>query len=474
MNNGQNSQEKKRKFHFPDAYGIMFIFLIIAAIATYLIPSGQFETEPSEAGPDTIVPGTFETIESSPAGLLDIFTAIVTGLTSTSDLIFLVLIIGGVFGVIEKTGAMDAMMSKVISKTKNKEWLLIVLIMLIFSIFGTLGIIVNAVIAFIPLGIILAKSMKMDAIIGVSIIYIGAYTGFAMSVLDPLTTGFAQQIAGVPLFSGALERVVMLIITLVVTMSYVIWYSRRVKKNQHAGILGSTPFPKDTKDSDLGKTEMTTTHVLVLLTLLTGIAVYVAGVFGVFGDAWSLTEMAAVFIMIMVVTTIIARIGINQSIQEFMKGAQSVLYGALIIGMARSIVVILENGMILDTVVNGMASLIDPFSSTMGAILMFAGNGLFNILVSSGSGQAAIVMPIMAPIADLMNFPRQIAVQAYSMGDGFTNIITPLSGVLMANLAIAGIPFTKWLKFALPLVCIWYVLGIIYLIVLVAINWGPV
>ena len=316
--------------------------------------------------------------------------------------------------------------------------------------------------------------MKMDAIIGVSIIYIGAYTGFAMSVLDPLTTGFAQQIAGVPLFSGVTERVVMYVITLAVTMAYVIWYSRRIKKDQNAGILGKTPFPKDSTDTELGKTKMTLTHVLILLTLITGIAIYVAGVFGAFGESWSLTEMSAVFIMIMVVTTIIARIGINQSIQEFIKGASSVLYGALIIGMARSIVVVLEDGMILDTVVNGMASLIDPFSSTVGAILMFIGNGLFNILVSSGSGQAAIVMPIMAPIADLMDFPRQIAVQAYSMGDGFTNIITPLSGVLMANLAIAGIPFTKWLKFALPLVGIWYVLGIIYLIVLVAMNWGPV
>ncbi|CAM4236063.1 YfcC family protein [Jeotgalicoccus halotolerans] len=474
MTNEKNKPKKKRKFQFPDAYGIMFIFLIIAAIATYLIPAGQFETEPSESGPDTIVPGTYETIDSNPAGIMDIFSSIVTGLTSTSDLIFLVLIIGGVFGVIEKTGAMDAMMSKVISITKNKEWLLIVLIMLIFSIFGTLGIVVNAVIAFIPLGIILAKSMKMDAIIGVSIIYLGAYTGFAMSILDPLTVGFAQQIAGVPLFSGAPERTLMFIITLIVTMIYVIWYSKRIKRDQHAGILGSQPFPKDSGDTELGKTEMTTTHILVLLTLLLGITVYVAGVFGAFGEAWSLTEMAAVFIIIMVVTTIIARIGVNQSIQEFIKGANSVLYGALIIGMARSIVVVLEDGMILDTVVNGMASLIDPFSSTTGAVLMFIGNGLFNILVSSGSGQAAIVMPIMGPIADLMEFPRQIAVQAYSMGDGFTNIITPLSGVLMANLAIAGIPFTKWLKFALPLVGIWYVLGIIYLIVLVAINWGAV
>lgn len=212
-------------------------------------------------------------------------------------------------------------------------------------------------------------------------------------------------------------------------------------------------------------------HIFVLLTLFLGIATYVTGVFVA---EWNLQEMAAVFLVIMLATAIIGRIDINNMVSSFIKGAQSVLYGALIIGMARSIVVILEDGMILDTVVNGMSVVMEPFSSTMGAIMMLIGNGLFNLVVTSGSGQAAIVMPILGPLADIMDFPRQIAVQAYTMGDGFTNIITPLSGVLMANLAIAGVPFVKWLKFALPLVVIWYILGIIYLIVLVAIDFGPV
>lgn len=470
----ENKKDKKTSkwLKLPDAYGILFFFLVLAALATYIIPAGEFETEESAEGIDVIVPGTFSVIDSAPAGFLDVFQAIVTGLISTADLIFLVLIIGGVFAVIEKTGAIDALVTKIIKITENKEWLLIVLIMFVFSVFGTLGIIVNAVIAFIPLGIILARSMRMDAIIGVSIIYLGAYTGFAVAILDPLTVGFAQEIAGIPIFSGAPERTVMYTVTLIITMIYVIMYSKKLKRDQHSGILKDNPFPKESSEElTVGNQKMKPVHVFVLLTLFLGIAAYVTGVFVA---EWNLEEMAAVFLVIMLATAIIGRIDINNMVSSFIKGAQSVLYGALIIGMARSIVVILEDGMILDTVVNGMSAVMEPFSSTMGAIMMFIGNGLFNLVVTSGSGQAAIVMPILGPLADIMDFPRQIAVQAYTMGDGFTNIITPLSGVLMANLAIAGVPFVKWLKFALPLVVIWYILGVIYLIVLVAIDFGPV
>lgn len=477
MSNNDSTEEKdgkreKRGFRLPDAYAILFFFLVLAAAATYIIPAGTFETEQSAEGIDVIIPGTYSIIDSNPAGFLDIFSAIVEGLVSTANLIFLVLIIGGVFAVIERTGAIDALVTKIIRITQNKEWLLIALVMIVFSIFGTLGIIVNAVIAFIPLGIILARSMKMDAIIGVSIIYLGAYVGFGVAILDPLTIGFAQEIAEIPLFSGAPERVVMYLITLAATMAYVIWYANRIKKDPERSILKGNPFPKNPKEAEgLGQQDMKLKHILVLLALAGGIGAYVTGVFVA---EWSLGEMSAVFLVIMVATALIGRIHVNEMISTFIEGANTVLYGALIIGMARSIVVLLEQGMILDSIVNFMAIIMDPFSSTMGAIMMFIANGLFNLIVTSGSGQAAIVMPIMAPLADIMDFPRQIAVQAYTMGDGFTNIITPLSGVLMANLAIAGVPYTKWFRFALPLVLIWYVLGIIYIIVLVAINWGPV
>ncbi|WP_152657155.1 YfcC family protein [Oceanobacillus sp. CFH 90083] len=462
---------QKKKFQLPDAYVILFIILLLAAILTYIIPAGSYEREATEDGIDVIVPDSYSQIDQQPVNFIDLFSSIQEGLIGGAGLIFLVLTIGGTFAVIEKTGAIDNLILKTIKRTQNREWLLILMVAGLFSIFGGLGIIANASIAFIPIGIILARAMKMDAIVGVSIIYLGAYSGFAIGFLDPQTTGFAQQIAQLPLFSGLALRIILYVIVVGATIAYIIWYANRVKNDPQKSILSGNPFPRIEENSmDDADGKLTPTHLAVLLVLIAGIAIYV---YGVFEWGWDINQMAGIFVALAVVTSLIAKIGANQMVEEFMNGAKRVLYGALIIGMARSIVVILENGQVLDTVVHGMAIALEPFSSVMGAIAMFIGNGLFNLVVTSGSGQAAIVMPIMTPLADLMDIPRQVAVQAYTLGDGFTNIITPLSGVLMANLAIAGIPWAKWLKFALPLVGIWYIIGIIFIVITVLINWGP-
>ncbi|MED4717981.1 YfcC family protein [Bacillus badius] len=464
--------EKKRKITLgiPDAYVILFMILVLMALLTYAIPAGEFQREEVD-GVTVVVPGSYTQIEASSASLMDIFIAIQKGMIESAPLIFLVLMIGGAFAVIESTGAIDALILKTIEKTKNKELVLITIVMILFSIFGTLGIIVNAVIAFIPIGIILARSMKLDAVVGVSMIYLGAYAGFNTAFLDPLTTGTAQQIAQLPLFSGIGYRVIMYIAVLLATILYVAWYVKRIQKNPMNSVLGNTPFPKiEEKDELSGEVSVTGTHKLVLIWLVLGIGLYV---FGVFKYSWSLNEMAAIFLMIAVGTAVIARLTPNRLVKEFFAGARGLVYGAMIIGMARSIVVILEDGKILDTIVQGMANVMTPFTSVSGAIVMFIANELFNILVSSGSGQAVIVMPIMTPLADLMDIPRQVAVQAYKMGDGFTNVITPTSGILMANLAIAGVAWTKWIRFILPLLLIWTVLGIIFLAIGVLIDWGP-
>jgi len=470
-NVNDSTPKKKKKLELPDAYVILFGILLLAAIVTYLIPAGSFERETTEDGTSVVIPGSYEQNEQQPASVIDIFRSIQEGLVGGASLIFLVLIIGGTFAVIESTGAIDTVIMKTINKTRNKEWLLIILVATLFSIFGGMGIIVNAVIAFIPIGILLARAMNMDAIVGVSIIYLGAYSGFAIGFLDPLTTGFAQQIAELPLFSGLTYRLIIYVTILISSITYIVWYGNRVKKDPQKSILKENRFPKyDEKSVDNVSSELTTTHKLVLTLLAIGIGVYV---YGVFQLGWSINEMAGVFIAIAMGTAIIAKIGANRMVAEFMNGCKGVVYGALIIGMARSIVVILENGMVLDTIVQGMSSAMQSFSSVGGAIALFIGNGLFNLIVSSGSGQAAVVMPIMTPLADIMEIPRQVAVQAYSMGDGFTNMLTPLSGVLMANLAIAGIPWAKWIKFAIPLAIIWYIIGMIYLTIAVLINWGP-
>ncbi|WP_193063685.1 YfcC family protein [Oceanobacillus oncorhynchi] len=468
----QEKTKQKKKFQLPDAYVILFVILLLAAILTYIIPAGSYERETTEEGTDVIVPDSYSQIDQQPVSLIDLFSSIQEGLIGGAGLIFLVLTIGGTFAVIEKTGAIDNMIMKTIKRTQNREWLLILMVATLFSVFGGLGIIANSSIAFIPIGIILARAMRMDAIVGVSIIYLGAYSGFAVGFLDPQTTGFAQQIAQLPLFSGLSLRLVLYVIIVGATIAYIIWYANRVKNDPQKSILSDNPFPKlEKKSMEDVDGKLTSTQLTVLLVLIAGIAIYV---YGVFQLDWDINEMAGIFVALSVITALISKMGANQMVEEFLNGAKRVLYGALIIGMARSIVVVLENGQVLDTVVHSMAVVLEPFSSVMGAIAMFIGNGLFNLVVTSGSGQAAIVMPIMTPLADLMDIPRQVAVQAYTLGDGFTNIITPLSGVLMANLAIAGIPWTKWLKFALPLVGIWYVIGTIFIVITVLINWGPV
>jgi uncharacterized ion transporter superfamily protein YfcC len=462
-------QTNKKKWAIPDAYVILFSLLAFMAIMTYFIPAGEFERKEVN-GRTIVVPNTYQQVESTPANFMDVFLAIQEGMIQAAPLIFLVLIIGGSFAVIESTGAVDALIMKTIEKTKNKEVLLISIVSILFSIFGALGIIVNAVIAFIPIGIILARSLKLDAIVGVAMIYLGAYAGFSTAFLDPLTVGMAQQIAEVPLFSGIKYRLVIYATIVIVTIIYVSIYAKKIKKDPSKGILDN-PFPKISSNEQIKKEiPFTRLHKIILLWLVIGIGIYV---FGVFKYKWSLNEMAAIFLIIAVGTAIIAKISPNRLVTEFFNGAKGLVYGAMVIGMARSIVIILENGKILDTIVQGMAYIMSPFSSVSGAIIMFIANELFNFLVTSGSGQAVIVMPIMTPLADLMDIPRQVAVQAYKLGDGFTNFITPTSGILMASLAIAGVPWTKWVRFIWPLLLIWTILGIIFLSIGVWMNWGP-
>lgn len=214
----------------------------------------------------------------------------------------------------------------------------------------------------------------------------------------------------------------------------------------------------------------TRTRKLILLYFVVCLAVYTVGVFRA---GWGLNEMAAIFLVIGIGSAIIAKINPNDFVKKFVKGAQGMVYAALIVGLARSIVVILENGMILDSVVQGIASVIEPLPAVIGAISMYIFNLLFNLIITSGSGQAAIVMPIMAPLADIIEIPRQVAVLAYNMGDGFTNTIAPTSGILMASIAVAGVSWVKWLKFMLPLLFIWIIIGGVALMFALAINLGP-
>lgn len=460
---------KRLDMKMPDAYVIMFSILVLAAIATFFIPSGSYKRT-KEDGVTSVVPGSYESVDSNPTGFLDFFLSIQNGMVETAGLIFLVLFIGGAFAVIESTGAINASLMSSVKRMRNKEYFLIIGIGILFSIGGLTGAISNSVIAFIPIGILLARALNIDAIAGVAMIKLTAYVGFNTSFMSPFTVLIAQRIADVPLYSGLIFRLIMYFVVLAATLTYICLYVRKVKRDPAKSLMGAKRFADaDDKPLDQGL-EFTGQHKLILLFAALGIGFYV---WGALQFTWSLNYMAAMFLIIGIGAGIIGKMSPNKIVKEFMGGAKNLVYGALIIGLARAIVIILENGKVLDTVVHALAVAMEPFSAIGGAVAMLLGNSIFALLVSSGSGMAVVMMPILTPLADLMDVPRQVAVTAYQLADGFMNSITPASGVLLACLAIGGVSWIKWVRFMLPLILIWYTLAIIFLSVGIIIDWGP-
>lgn len=459
---------KKKRLAMPDAYIIIFILSALAAIATYFIPAGSYERSEHE-GLTTVVPNSYDLVESNPTNLMDFFSAIPLGLIETADIVFLVLIIGGTIAIFDSTGATFSGINTLVEKTKNRKYLLIISVLAVFGLINAVGVSGNAIIAFIPIGIMLARSLKLDAIAGVAMVYLGAYASGTVTPLDAAIMSVAQGSAELPLFSGAGYRFVIFFAMLIVTMVYVSLYVKKISKDPSKSLISDNPFPGQ-PESDMKIGEFTTKHKWIIAVFFVFIGIFL---FGVFRYEWSTNNLAAIFLMMGVTVAIIEKMSPNKFVEVFMSGVKKLAYGAIIIGMARAIIVILENGHVIDTIVYAVVEPMQGLPALVSAQAMFVFNLLFNIIVSSGSGQASIVMPLMTPIADMLGFTRQSAVLAFKLGDGITNVITPASGVLMAVLAIGGVSWTKWVKFVFPLVVLWTIVGAIALTFAVLFDYGP-
>ena len=403
-----DKSKKRFKFAMPDAYIIIFGIIVLAAISTYLLPAGSYERETID-GVTKVIPNSYATMENNPTNLLDLFKSIQIGIVEAANIIFLIFIIGGIVRVIESTGAIDSGINTLIQKTKGRYMLLITSVAGIFGVLASLGLAPNAVIAFIPIGIALARSLKLDAIVGVATIYLGYYAGMIAGIFDPTILGLAQTIAELPLFSGMPLRIVIFIALITITITYTNLYAKKIKNNPKKSIMGDKPFGDNEEivvDSQLQeiKTRFTTVQKLVLLTFVAAIGTFI---FGAFTRSWGINDLVAIFLIMGVVIAIIARINPNKFVSTFIEGAQSIAYGALVVGLARGVIVVLENGHIMDTIVNAALVPLESTSVFIGGQLLFIFNLLFNILVTSGTGQAAIVMPIMVPIVDILGITRQ-------------------------------------------------------------------
>ena len=461
----------KKKFVFPNTYVIIILMMIVAVLLTWIIPSGEFERVKDEVSKQSIIiPGTFKYIENNPISFLQIPVYIMKGLAKASDIVFLVIIVGGAFNIIIETGMFQSFAGRLTKVFSNKEVLIIPAFSTIFALAcTTMG--VNTFIGFAPIAVIIARSIGYDAIVGVSMVALGGAIGFSTGTFNPFTTGVAQSIAGLPIFSGVGYRFICLVAFLIVTNIYIIWYAKKVKANPEASVVYEMEQEnKKVEVSEKQHDKIEGRHYLVLLIV---IACFVLLVYGSQNWKWKLQENAAMFLWMGVLSGLAYGFGPSKIAEEFTKGAKKLVYGALMIGMANGISLILADGKILDTTVQYLGGLLVVLPSHAQAAGMFLMQLLINGLITSGSGQAAATMPIMLPVADIIGMTKQTAVLAFNFGDGLSNYILPTSSALMGFIAMVGISYSNWMKFMWRLFLIWTVVGAVLVIVANSINYGP-
>ena len=461
----------KKKFVFPNTYVIIILMMIVAVLLTWIIPSGEFERVKDEVSKQSIIiPGTFKYIENNPISLFKIPVYIMKGLAKASDIVFLVIIVGGAFNIIIETGMFQSFAGRLTKVFSNKEVLIIPAFSTIFALAcTTMG--VNTFIGFAPIAVIIARSIGYDAIVGVSMVALGGAIGFSTGTFNPFTTGVAQSLAGLPIFSGLGYRFVCLVVFLVVTNIYIIWYAKKIKANPEASIVYE--MEQENKKIEVSEKQHDKIEVRHYLVLLIVIACFVLLVYGSQNWKWKLQENAAMFIWMGVLSGFAYGFGPSKIAEEFTKGAKKLVYGALMIGMANGISLILTDGKILDTTVQYLGGLLVTLPSYLQAAGMFLMQLLINGLITSGSGQAAATMPIMLPVADIIGITKQTTVLAFNFGDGLSNYILPTSSALMGFIAMVGISYSNWMKFMWRLFLIWIVVGAILVIVANSINYGP-
>ncbi|PTI45866.1 C4-dicarboxylate ABC transporter [Staphylococcus xylosus] len=467
-----HTPKSKKKFKMPHIYVILFVFGVIATIATYIVPSGEFKRIKGPEGREMVDADSFHYITSAPVGIVDFISIIPRGLIEAGEIVFFTLIIGGMFMVLRRTGIIEIAVDNLARRFIYKSIFIIPVLTTVFAIVATLIGTAELSLVYIPVIIPLIIALGYDSITATAIALCGTVVGFTVGVLNPINTGLAQKLSGIPVFSGISLRIILFIVVLAVTIIFIMRYAKKVQKQPTL----SSVYEDDSEKRELY--QHITEHAPTTATTRQkwGIAVifafFIILVYGVTTQGWFMVEMAGLFIFMGVIVGFVSGLSMQTICEAFNDGFKDVLMGAIIVGLARSIAVVLEDGKIMDTIVHGLGSAIDGTTPTIAVIGMYAVQMLINFIISSGSGQALVTMPIMAPLSDMLGITRQTAVLAFQLGDGFTHIFYPTSGYFMAALAIGGVSYTKWIRFFFPLFIIWAIISIITLMIAQLSGWS--
>ena len=467
----ERNKLKGGEFKVPHTLVIISAIILLIAIATYIVPGGAYDEVVNEAGKTVVVDGSFHYIENKPQGLFEVLQAPIQGIVDSAEIIAFLFIVGGAFNIISRTKAIDFGIVNIVNTFKGKEILIIPIITTIFSLGGAIFGMYEESVPFVAILVPLMLALGYDSILAIAVTYLACAIGFSSAMLNPFTVGIAQSIAEIPMFSGIEYRTIIWAITTAVGCAFFMIYAIRIKKNPKLSPVYESDQVKRENLQNFQQEEggLTLTHRVVLLSLALCIGLIVWGV--LFKGFW-IPQIAAVFLITGLFSGIVGKLSSDEMADAFIEGAKGMIGAAVMIGFARAIVIIAENASIIDTILYNLASAIGGLPSLLAAWIMFPIQMFINFFVGSGSGQAALTMPILAPLGDLIGVSRQLTVLIFQFGDGFSNAIFPTSGILIACLGVAGVPYGKWFKWILPLQGILFVLGIIYITIASLMGWS--
>ena len=460
-----------KKSRFPDSLVLIFSFIVLAQLLGYFVPQGKFERQPFQgnASKMMVVPGTYSPVAEDQEVTLApwyFLEAVPKGLSKAQDIIFLVFLVGGVIAILRATGAIDALLHSAVQRLGKSPGVLIAGCLLLFSLGSyTIGM-GEEYVPLIPILVTMSLAMKMDAIVAMGMVWVPYGIGWACAGFNPFGVVIAQDIAGVPIHSAWDVRLVMMFLFLAVGFHHVYRYARRIQRDPSKSLVADVDYSEGfAPPADV---RLTPARIGILVLFLAAICGFV---YGASKYGWYIGELNAIFLGLGLVAAALARLSPGKTSKAFIQGAAEMTSAALLIGFARAIQVVLDDGQIIDTIINSIANLLEGTGPEVSASGMLAVQTVCNLFIPSGSGQAYVTMPIMSPLATLTDVPQQTAVLAYQFGDGFTNMIVPTSALVMGTLALGRIPYGAWVKFVGPLLLKLFAMAVLFLIL--TIHLGP-
>lgn len=436
-----------RKNRFPNTYVIISAIIVACALATLVVPPGQYVT----AADGSV---SFESAARSPQ-TWQVFTALYNGFVKQAGIIVFILIVGGAFWILNATGAVSYGISRFIARAGRYDRLVLAGLALLFSIGGAVFGMSEETIPFVGIVVPLVVAMGYDAITGLLVVYVASNIGFSAAFLNPFTVGIAQEMSGLPLFSGMGYRIFCWALLTGALIVFILVYASRIRKAPEAA-AGAAAAARSADAAPAARRSRAILAVLFLTVVLL--------IVGVTCFEWYMAEISALFLVMGIVAGILGGFSANRIADEFVAGAKDILSAALVVGLASGIIVILQDGHVVDSILHGLEEGLGGAGRTGSLAMMYGIQTLINFLIPSATAKAAVTIPIMAPFCDLIHLSRQAMVMAFQFGDGFTNMVTPTSGVLMAALGMAKVPYADWVKWIWKYVLVLILAGFVLLL----------